>query len=248
VTEPTLLLLGVYGLEIVECGGVLAKNARAGGTSFASIMLARPQTRPQIESAAAELGVKTHFLDFEYGDVRADVPSKQQLIRVIREVRPHLIITQDPEHAQHDLDPDRRPAMTLILESIALAARDIFVDELASLPPHPIPTLYYMTPHEPNCVVDISDVWDLKERAMDKLESQMRFSGKLFPKYYSEEHLRFLVPTWDNLPDDYTRGREVHRQLDRVTHLHNGLGGHGRFAVAESYRREGKFHLQQLLP
>lgn len=248
MTGMTLLLLGVYGMEVVECGGVLAKNARAGGTSFASIMLARAQTRPQVEEAAEELGVEMRFLDFDYGDVRVDVPSKQRLIRVIRETRPDLIITQDPEHAQHDLDPDRRPAMTLILESVALAARDFCVEELGGLPPHPIPTLYYMTPHAPNCIVDVSDVWDLKERAMDRLESQMQFSGRLFPSYYSEAHLRFLVPAWDDLPDDYARGREVHRQLDRVTHLHNGLGGHGRFAVAESYRREGKFHLQQLLP
>ncbi len=242
-----MLLLGVYGMEVVECGGVLAKNARAGGKSFASIMLSRQESRPQVKEAAAVLKVEVDFSDFRAGDVQVDLASKKKLVRVIRETRPDITITQDPEHAQHDLDPDRRLAMLLILESIALAARDFALDEQPGLSPHPIPTIYYMTPEHPNCIVDISDVWNLKDQAMDKLTSQMNFSGKMFPQYYSEAHLKFLVPNWEKLSDDYSRGREVHRQLDRVTHLHNGMGGHSRFAVAESYRREGKFHLEQLL-
>ena len=48
--------------------------------------------------------------------------------------------------------------------------------------------------------------------------------------------------------DAYERGRAMHRVLDQVTHLHAGAGGHGRFAFAEAYRREGKFHLDALLP
>jgi N-acetylglucosamine malate deacetylase 1 len=44
------------------------------------------------------------------------------------------VITQDPEHSQHDLDPDRRPAMTLLLESLALAARDFALDAMPGSP------------------------------------------------------------------------------------------------------------------
>ena len=243
----TFLLLGVYGMEVVECGGALSKNAKAGGQSHAFMMLSREESRPQVRKAAEVLGVQIAFGDFKGGEVQVDVPSKKQLIRAIRETRPDILITQDPEHSLHDLDPDRRPAMTLILESVALAARDFAVDEL-NLEPHPVPTIYYMTPHHPNCIVDISDVWDLKERAMDQLESQMRFSGRMFQRYYQEEHLRHIVPNWETLIDDYSRGREVHRQLDRVTHLHNGMGSHSHFAFAEAYRRDGMFHLDQLMP
>jgi N-acetylglucosamine malate deacetylase 1 len=210
-------------------------------------MLSREQSRPQVKKAAEVLGVQVTFGDFKGGEVQVDVPSKKQLIRAIRETKPDILITQDPEHSQHDLDPDRRPAMTLILESIALAARDFAVEDLG-LEPHPIPTIYYMTPHHPNCIVDISDVWDLKEQAMDRLESQMAFSGQMFQRYYREAHLRQIVPGWDTLSDDYSRGREVHRQLDRVTHLYNGMGSHSHFAFAEAYRREGRFHLEQLIP
>lgn len=242
-----MLLLGVYGMEVVECGGALAKNARNGGRSFASIMLSREESRPQVENAARVLGVEMHFAGFSSGYVEVDAPSKKVLVKIIRETKPDIIITQDPEHSYHDLDPDRRLAMLLILESIALAARDFALDEQPGLSSHRIPTLYYMTPHHPNCIVDVSDVWELKEKAMDQLESQMNFSGKLFPTYYREEHLRHIVPNWSELQDDYSRGREVHRQLDRVTHLHNGAGAHSHFALAEAYRREGRFHLQHLI-
>ena len=243
-----LLLIGVYGMEVVECGGALAKNAQAGGTSSATILLSREASRPQVEAAASVLGTQVQFTGFTIGEVEVNPASKKVLIQSIREAKPDIIITQDPEHSYHDLDPDRRLAMLLILESIALAARDYAIDELGGLAPHPVPTLYYMTPHHPNCIVDISDVWDLKEAAMDKLESQLTFSGQMFPTYYQEAHLRLIAPNWDQLETDQARGREVHRQLDRATHLHNGTGNHSHFVLAEAYRREGRFHLESLIP
>jgi N-acetylglucosamine malate deacetylase 1 len=242
-----MLLLAVYGMEVVECGGALAKHAQAGGTASAHVMLSRDASRPEVRAAAAHLGVDVSFGAFRSGEVEADVASKRALVKVIREARPDVVITQDPEGSFHDLDPDRRPAMVLILESIALAARDFGLDVMPDLRPHPVPTIYYMTPHHPNCIVDVADVWEAKERAMDELRSQMTFSGRLFPTYYREEHLRTMVPGWDELSGDYDRGRAVHRVLDRVTHLHNGAGGHGRFAFAEAYRREGRFHLDTLV-
>jgi LmbE family N-acetylglucosaminyl deacetylase len=68
-----------------------------------------------------------------------------------------------------------------------------------------------MTPHHPNCVVDVSDVWERKERAMDELRHQMTFSGQHFPRYYRPEHLERMVPGWGELEDDYARGRAMHK-------------------------------------
>ena len=137
--------------------------------------------------------------------------------------------------------------MLLILESIALSARDYGLAEMEGLAPHPISTIYYMTPENPNCIVDIADVWNAKESAMDKLTSQMTFSGRHYQQYYREEHLEFMVPGWKALKDDYSRGREVHRQMDRVVHMAQGASAHSHFAVAESYRRQGLFHLDNLI-
>lgn len=166
---PTLLVLATYGLEIVEVGGTVALHTRSGGRAHAAVTLARPESRPQIERAAAVLGATVEFMDFTYGEVAPDVEAKKRFVRVIREVRPDVLITQDPEHSFHDLDPDRREAMILYLEAIALAGRDFAPEQLVGLQPHPIPTIYYMTPERPNCVVDITEVAEVKERALAAL-------------------------------------------------------------------------------
>lgn len=242
-----MLLLGVYGMEVVECGGALAKNVLQGGKSFASIMLSREETRPQIMEAAKVLGVEMSFTHFKAGEVEVTPEAKKKLIKVIREIKPDIIITQDPEHSFHDLDPDRRLAMLLILESIALAARDYALDEMPGLSSHPIPTIYYMTPEHPTCIIDVADVWDKKEAAMDKLTSQMEFSGMHYERYFGGKTMSAIIPNWADITNNYEKGREAHRHIDKALHLYHGACSHGRYALAEAYRREGKYHLENLI-
>jgi LmbE family N-acetylglucosaminyl deacetylase len=241
-----VLLIGVYGMELVECGGALAANVAAGGTSYATLMLSAYGSRKDVEGAAAVLGVENpHFLDFRNGFVDVDEAHKRALVQVIRTVKPTIVITQDPEHSLPDLDPDRRPAMTLILEALGLASRTFAADD--GLPPHPVPTLYYMTPSRPNCVVDITPHWRQKVDAMDLLESQMEFSGRHWAEHMTPEALEALAPGFASLDSDVERGRVVHRVLDRAVHIYHGIGHHGHYAFAEAYRREGNFHLPALI-
>ncbi len=245
MAELTILLFATFGLEVVECGGALAKNVQRGGRSHAAVLLCREEMRPQVREAAGILGVEVEFLGFGYGEVTPDVTSKKRLVEVIRRVRPDIIITQDPEHSFTDLDPDRRQAMVLYLEAIALASRD-FATEEKGLPPHPIPTIYYMMPSRPNCVVDITPVWELKRRAMEKLEAQMRFTSSVFKGRFPREALQTLLPG-GVLADDLELGRELHREMDKALCLYHGLLGHGSRAVfAEPYRREGYFNFDYL--
>lgn len=242
-----ILLLGVYGMEMVECGGALAINVRNGGESFASIMLAGEQTKKDVTKAAEILGVKKVFFnDFERGMVDLRYDYKVSLIKVIREVKPDIIITQDPEHCIQDLDPDRRPAMTLLLESIALASRDFAMTDTPGLEPHPVPRIYYMSPLNPNCTINIAEVWDLKERGMDVLESQMIFSGHHFEKNLSKKELDVLVPGFFEFKEYYDKGREAHKAIDRAIYMYYGVGGHGNFALAEPYRYQGRFEFDEL--
>lgn len=243
-----ILLLGVYGMEMVECGGVLAKNVKAGGQSFASLMLTSKQTMADCDKAAKVLGVsKVYYHQFETGKLDCDYQSKLKLIRTVRETKPDIIITQDPEHIIADLDPDRRPAMTLILESVALASRAFALEEIPGLEPHPIPHIYYMSPVRPNCTVNIADVWDLKEKGMDVLESQMTFSGQHYETGMSEKELDVIVPGFKQLDSYYKKGRAMHTAIDKAYHMYWGCCGHGRFALAEPYRYEGVFEFEELV-
>lgn len=248
MTTERVLLLGVYGMEAVEAGGALALATDAGGTAHAAIMLAREESRPQVTEAAKILGSTVEFLDFESGSVEPTREAKKVIVDVVRRFRPDIVITQDPEHSLEDLDPDRRQAMTLILEGIALAGRSFAVDELEGRPPHKIPTIYFMTPSHPDCVIDVGPVWDRKEAAMDALESQMSFSGAHYAAMLDPDEAERLVPGFAELPSDAARGRAVHREVDRAVHLGHGIPAHGSVVFGEAYRRMGRYQLDRLVP
>lgn len=242
-----VLLLATYGMEIVECGGALAKHAQNGGGADAAVALSRPESKEQIKNAAAVLSVNVRFLDFTSGDLNPDKPSKEKIVRVIRETRPGIIITQDPEHSYLDLDPDRRTAMILYLEAISLAARDWQVKECGGFPPHSINSIYFMTPEKPNCVVNIADYFSLKEEAMSELTSQLAFSAKVLSGKVTDEALKVLLKDYEDVKDDPAKlGSALHREMDRAYHLYHGLLCHTGFALAEPYRKAERFELEYL--
>lgn len=246
--QQTIFLLGTYGMEVVECGGTLAKHVQAGGKAYATISLTRPETRPQVLKASAILGVETSFLNFTSGELQADVESKRKIVRVIRETRPDIIITQDPEHSFHDLDPDRREAMILYIEAISLAARDWCINECGGFAPHRVKSIYYMTPERPNCIVDVANVFQLKEKAMAELTSQQAFTAGVLKELFSEKVLRILISDFDEIKEDPVRlGRALHNRMDQAFHLYHGLLSHSSFALAEPFRKEGRFELDYLL-
>lgn len=242
---PTILALATFGLEVVECGGALTLNTDHGGRSEAAVLLARAESRPQITRAGEALNVPVRFLDGIAGEVEPSVEMKCRIISVVREVRPDIVITQDPEHSFQDLDPDRRPAMILYLEALALAGRDWKVQECGGYAPHLVRAIYYMTPHHPNCVVDVAPVWNRKERALDALSGQLAFSGQMYRRMFGDG-LAAIAPDHASL-DDATLGRFMHREIDRAFHLFYGPPSHGRFMLAEPYRRDGAFQLDRLL-
>ena len=239
-----MLLLGVYGMEMVECGGALLKNALNGGESYASLMLAGEKSRPQVLEAAKILKTEVTFLEYKFGEIMPTPEQKLQMIRLIRKIQPDVIITQDTEHCISDLDPDRREAMTLILESIALASRNYELAEGEKT--CPIPEIYFMTPNNPNCLLNIADVWEEKQASMDCLTSQIEFSAAHYEHYYGQEIMEKIVPGWSSIDSMYEKGRRAITEFNKAYYLSNGSYKHSHFAFAETYRKEGMFHLEQL--
>lgn len=243
----TILMLATYGLEIVEVGGTLALHAQAGDAVHAAVVLSRPQTRPQVEQAAQILGVKSvQFLDFQTGETQLDTPSKIRLVRLIREIRPDLMITQDPEHSYADLDPDRRLLMLLYLEAAALAGREWRVEECGGFRPHLIRDLYYMSPENPNCVVEIGATFALKQQALQVLEGQLAFTAQLLRGRLDPTSLQTIVPDYAAL-GDLELGRALHREMDKSLALYHGLLSHAGATLAEAFRHQFPFRLERLL-
>ncbi|MDX2008503.1 MAG: hypothetical protein SFU83_24925 [Meiothermus sp.] len=243
----TILMLATYGLEIVEVGGTLALHAQSGDAVHAAVVLSRPQTRPQIEQAAHILGVRSvQFLDFQTGETQLDTPSKVRLVRLIRETRPDLLITQDPEHSYADLDPDRRLLMLLYLEAAALAGREWRVEECGGFTPHLIRDLYYMSPENPNCVVEIGATFALKQQALQVLEGQLAFTAQMLRDRLDPTSLQTIVPDYAAMAD-LELGRALHREMDKSLALYHGLLSHAGATLAEAFRHQFPFRLERLL-
>lgn len=242
-----MLLLGVYGMEMVECGGALRKNVESGGVSHASILFAGEAMRKGLKRSAEILGCSVEFLGMDTGEISGTRAEKLEIVRVIRAFRPDIIITQDPEHCVSDLDPGRRPAMTILLEGMALAGRDYAVEELGGLAPHRDFTIYYMTPEHPNCLVDISGVWAEKCAAMDALESQLEFIGLLMEGSSRKTQYGMLIPGFDQLTGNLEIGTAAKRLMDQAYHLYQGSTGHNDVFLSESYRKDSMFILDNLV-
>jgi len=243
-----VLLIANYGAELIACAGALALNARAGGRSHALLLLARPEARADLERAAGVLGCTLEFADLPYGGIDLTYEQKKRLVKTIREFRPGIVIMQDPERSWHDLDPDRRMGMMLTLEALALAGRDFAQEDLSSAQPCPLPTLYHLWPEEPNCVVDIGPVWELKLEALACISYQHAFTAEQIERTIAPGELERAVPGYRSADPPALRGLALHRVMEQASALHHGLAGHTRFARAEVYRREGPFPLVRLVP
>jgi len=247
-TGKRMLLLGAYSMEVVECGGALCQNAINGGVSHAAIMFASEKMQQDLKKSAEILGTSVEFLNMDSGKIAASYEEKLELIKVIRAFRPDIIITQDPEHCISDLDPGRRPFMTLVLEAIALAGRTYAMDETPGMEPCGNATIYYMTPENPNCVVDIFDVWDKKCAAMDALAAQLLVFGKRDKETPEQLNRRkAIVPNWEELDSELERGRLYKREMDKAFYMYPSSTGHCKAIYAEPYRREDVFVLDNLL-
>ncbi len=245
-SAPSILMLATFGMEMVECGGTLAKHARAGAKVTVAVALPREEAKEQIRAAAGHLGIEdVRFLGWQYGDLHVDRESKRVIMALVRDTRPDIVICQDPEHAAHDLDPDRREFMLLYVEALALAGRDVDIPECGE--PHNVAAVYFMTPDHPNCVVEVVDVYGQKEAAMRELGFQLSFSGQSFRREHAPERLRLVLddPAADQLSDD-DLGWALHRQIDRAAALYHGLYGHSGAVMAEPYRRMTLFPFETL--
>lgn len=241
-----MLLLGVYGMEMVECGGTLCKNVKLGGASHASILFAGEKMREGLDVSSPILGCTIEYQGMNSAAISASLKEKLQLIRCIRRFRPDIIITQDPEHCVDDLDPGRRPAMTLLLEAMALAGRD-FTGDTTGLKPWGKFTVYFMTPEHPNCLVDISDVWQEKCAAMDALTYQLEFIGELMEGSRRKPYYEMLIPGFSDLRDNVAVGTAAKRLQDQAYHLYYGSTGHDDVFLSEAFRRSNKFVLENLV-
>lgn len=149
--------------------------------------------REEQRAAAALLGVRdVFFLDYEDGELNPTRELLGDVVRYIRQLRPDAVFTHDPESViirdSFINHRDHRVTGLTAVDAVYPAARDRwnFPEQVAAgLSPHKVKELYIWGTERPNFHVDITDVMDVKVRALLAHQSQVR-----------EEFLKTALERW----------------------------------------------------
>jgi LmbE family N-acetylglucosaminyl deacetylase len=179
------------------CGASLARWAKAGheihyflltnGDKGFNDVHASPaeisQTRQAEQNAAAAIiGVKSvRFLGLEDGFLFPTKDLRREIVRVIRQVKPEILVTCDPTHLfagdYYINHPDHRYAGQVVLDAVFPAASNpFFFPELIrdeDLQPHQPREVWVSLTGNPTVVLDVTDTWETKIRALKEHKSQI---------------------------------------------------------------------------
>lgn len=153
--------------------------------------------RGETQAAADVAGIEYDVLDTPDAELRPTLENRHELIRLIREYDPDLLLT----HRPNDYHPDHRYASRLVQDAAYL----LTVPNVCPDTPHLAsdPVIAYLddefqkpTPFEPDAVVAIDDVVEQKFDMLDRHESQVY------------EWLPYNEGILDSVPEDPRRRRE----------------------------------------
>lgn len=139
-------------------------------------------------AAAKVLGVDdVRFLNYPDGYLIPDLNLRKAITRVIRIVRPDVLVTCDPQTlftAMGGLNhPDHRAAGQATLDAVFPAARDhlnfidLWKDE--KLEPHIVREVWVAGSLQPDVTLDVTDTWETKINALFEHKSQIGEPEKL---------------------------------------------------------------------
>jgi bacillithiol biosynthesis deacetylase BshB1 len=194
MTTVDLLAIAAHRDDVeLTCGGTLAKVAKAGHrVGIVDLTQGEMGTRGSAERRAAEaeqaaqtLGVVVRKnAGLEDAHLANDDPSRLVIVRLIRELRPRVVVLPFPI-GRH---PDHRIASELGRDACYLAGLAKYAPAPGVEPHRPFKILYALAyredPVKPSFVVDISDTFDAKMAAIRCYASQFDgtlAAGEIFP-------------------------------------------------------------------
>ncbi|MFN3308806.1 MAG: PIG-L deacetylase family protein [Anaerolineales bacterium] len=169
---------------LLTCGDKGTRDRQISGEKLCGI---RHEEQKQ---AAQRLGVQeVRFLDFPDGYLVPDLALRRAITRVIREEKPDVVVTCDPqllfvgdERINH---PDHRAAGQACVDAIFPAARDhLYFPELLEegLEPHIVREVWVSLPVEPNVFLDVTTLWERKIEAILCHKSQISDENALIER------------------------------------------------------------------
>lgn len=189
-TPSSALAIGAHPDDVeFGCGATLAKWAAQGcvvhhlictdgskgtwdvGADLAALVERRAdEQREAARRLAGASAGEVRFLGYVDGELPSDLEARGRVARVIRELRPEVVLGHDP-WKRYRLHPDHRHAGLLVCEGI-VAARDPHFHPEHDLEHHRPSVLLLWEADEPNHVEDVGTTVDAKLAALEAHESQ----------------------------------------------------------------------------
>jgi LmbE family N-acetylglucosaminyl deacetylase len=186
----TVATLTDHGVEVVY--GLVTSGQAGEPAHLSPAELTEIRQREQTE-AAAVVGVhELHWLGFPDGHLVADLELRKAIARLIRVVRPDLVITQNPVrnldriYAAH---PDHLAAGEATVSAVYPDARNghSFPELLAEgHEPHAVPRLWLTAGTDSDLHVDVTDALDRKIEALLAHHSQNDARADVLPPMIRE--------------------------------------------------------------
>ncbi len=182
--DPEFLAGGTIA-GLVKDGGevayVIVTNGNKGSSDRAMTSERLASIRQEEQRRAARvLGVEdVTFLGYEDGEVEDSRALRRDVTREIRRWRPDLIITLHPNRSFVSVPAwhrDHRLVGGVVLDCVFPLARDhlAFPELLPDYEPHAVREVYVVQWDEPELVVDITELMELKLKAIGCHASQVR--------------------------------------------------------------------------
>ena len=159
------------------------------------------------KAAAAILGVHSvQFLNYEDGYLTPDINVRREVVRVIRTLKPDIVVSCDPTNyfyrANRINHPDHRAAGQIVVDAVFPAVSNpLFFPELRKegLEAHPVKELWLTLPIAADISLDVTSTWNLKFEALKHHKSQITDEEVLRNNLWSrrtpessDEHPQFL--------------------------------------------------------
>lgn len=226
-----------------RCGGMAYKWAQAGyevrflsmcnGCGGHHIMTPEETTARRAKESAAVarlLGIRYDVWDINDCTLMADLPTRERLIRYIREFSPDLIIT----HRPNDYHADHRAAGQLVMDASYILTVPHTCPDVPAMRRMPVIMYYENTfrepPFRPDFVVDIDDAADIKLQIAHTNESQIY---EWLPYTYEEE-----VPQGEEARWQWLKGMDITADTTDEEIMAAGRGWAVRFAKTAARLRQ----------
>jgi LmbE family N-acetylglucosaminyl deacetylase len=161
---------------IITCGDKGTKDRQLSGEELCSLR------RQEQLHAAQFLGIKkVQFLGFPDGYLVPNLELRKAITRVIREAKPDVVVTCDPqalfmggERINH---PDHRATGQAVIDAVFPAAQDhLYFPELLkeeNLEPHAVREVWVSLTNQANVGIDVTALWEKKIAAILHHQSQI---------------------------------------------------------------------------